>query len=407
MGPGIRFWVGLESPIGVLDHLIINARRFTANAHYGFVQSPVRPLAGIEHVQKFPFWIGLDAQKGCQGYSGSYSGLPVSSSSGVFDTVRSWFMSRPRRGDSGKLWGNSGGLISWYRGGDRGDAALAKRECEVTVVLLGWLGADPRHMRKYAELYTSRGFGVATFAVSVSNVLWFDMGSRMGERVGQFVNQLVSWLSEGKKDGPERCLVFHTFSNTGWLVYGNILGRLQSRPEIIEKIRGCIVDSGAAPELSTQVYANGFATAILKKSSRAVYSSAEFGQLNSDGTIPIVQEKDQSLIETLLVFTLESTFTFLLIFPNINQRILNIMFTLSERQPSSCPQLYLYSTADKIIPFESVESFMGDQRRMGRRVQSVNFESSPHVDHYRKYPVRYSSIVGNFLNECLARTKQI
>ncbi|KAL9273672.1 hypothetical protein AKJ16_DCAP12827 [Drosera capensis] len=163
---------------------------------------------------------------------------------------------------------------------------------------------------------------------------------------------MCSGLIYGKQNGgegravcePVGFLVFRTFSNAGWLVSSAHCA------DPLESWTGAVIT----------VYANGFATAILKKSRRAVYSSAEFGQLNSDGTIPIVQEKDQSLIEPLLVFTLESTFTFLLILPNINQRISNIMFTLSERQPSSCPQLYLYSTADKIIPFESVESFIGD-----------------------------------------------
>lgn len=35
--------------------------------------------------------------------------------------------------------------------------------------------------------------------------------------------------------------------------YGSILENLQTRPDIIEKIKGCVIDSGADPEISPQV----------------------------------------------------------------------------------------------------------------------------------------------------------
>lgn len=84
---------------------------------------------------------------------------------------------------------------------------------------------------------------------------------------------------------------------------------------------------------------------------------------------------------------------------------MKIIVTLSEKPPS-CPQLYLYSTADKVIPYHSVESFMEIQRTRGMDVDSLNFQTSPHVDHFRTFSDHYTSVVHKFLKKCLPQTIQ-
>lgn len=71
---------------------------------------------------------------------------------------------------------------------------------------------------------------------------------------------------------------------------------------------------------------------------------------------------------------------------------------LSSGQPS-CPQLYIYSSADRVIPAVSVESFIEDQRRAGHEVRACNFVSTPHVDHFRNDPKLYSSQLTDFLDD--------
>ncbi|KNA15139.1 hypothetical protein SOVF_100920 [Spinacia oleracea] len=268
---------------------------------------------------------------------------------------------------------------------------------EVAAGVLGWLGATPKHLRRYAELYTSRGIDAITFVVPVRDVLWFDLGRKVENRIQELTNEIVSWLSKAEGGGGKRCLIFHTFSNTGWLVYGAILTHLQDRPDLIERIKGCVVDSGGDPELNPKVWAAGFTAALLKKRNNVMPLSSEDVEPRTDKNKSNMQDEDPLLIEALVFGALEKMFSFLFTLPDVNQRLLKIIHHLSDNQPP-CPQLYLYSTEDKVIPYRSVESFIKHQKSKGRSVSSFNFKSSPHVDHYRTFPDVYTSQVNSFLN---------
>ncbi|XP_058090934.1 uncharacterized protein LOC131237262 isoform X2 [Magnolia sinica] len=50
------------------------------------------------------------------------------------------------------------------------------------------------------------------------------------------------------------------------------------------------------------------------------------------------------------------------------RRLRKIISILSSDQPP-CPQLYLYSTTDKVIPARSAESFIQEQKKSGRNVK--------------------------------------
>ncbi|GMJ12987.1 hypothetical protein like AT3G19970 [Hibiscus trionum] len=280
---------------------------------------------------------------------------------------------------------------------DVSDCSSAKSR--TVVVLLGWLGSKQKHLKRYAEWYTSRGYHVITFTLPMVDIISYQAGGKAEQNVDMLVNHLADWLEEehGKN------LVFHTFSNTGWLMYGAILEKFQKEdPSLMERIRGCIVDSAPVAAPDPQVWASGFSAAFLKKHSIATKgfaSSSESDMGASVGKSEVSQLKP-AITEAALLLVLEKFFDVVLNLPGVNRRLSNVLGLLSHEQPT-CPQLYIYSSADRVIPANSVESFIEKQKRSGREVRACNFVSTPHVDHFRNDPHLYTSQLTQFLEDCV------
>ncbi|CAN4123713.1 unnamed protein product [Withania somnifera] len=265
------------------------------------------------------------------------------------------------------------------------------------VVLLGWLGAKQKHLKRYAEWYASRGYHAITFTFPMSEILSYQVGGKAEQDIELLVNHLADWLDEeyGKN------LVFHTFSNTGWLTYGVILEKFQKQDHaLMRRIKGCIVDSAPVAAPDPQVWASGFSAAFLKKNSVATKHIMTLSDRDTDVTIDAKTsaETKPAVTEAALLLVLEKFFEMVLHLPTINRRLSDILDILTSRQPS-CPQLYIYSSADRVIPAVSVESFVEEQRRTGHNVRACNFVSTPHVDHFRNDPELYTSQLTQFLED--------
>lgn len=280
---------------------------------------------------------------------------------------------------------------------DGGEKQLAKQKPSVAVVLLGWLGAEHKHLKKYADWYTSRGIHAVTFIVPMKDILTLKAADRAEKHVDVLTQNLVQWLKEDTKQGNEKLVIFHTFSNTGWLTYGAVLERLINQgDDFLEKIKGCVVDSAPSARPDPQVWASGFSAALLKKSSVATQKL----QSGADSLNGIITTSKPSLKETALLALLEKFFSVFLQMPYVNRRLNDVVSVLSNQQPS-CPQLYIYSSADTVIPAKSVESFIEEQKKAGRLVSACNFQCSPHVDHFRTFPEKYSEQLTSFLKVCM------
>lgn len=85
---------------------------------------------------------------------------------------------------------------------------------QTVVVLLGWLGSKQKHLKRYADWYTSRGFHVVTFTLPMADILSYKVGEKAERDIGMLARHLTDCVGEdhGKN------LIFHTFSNTGWIM---------------------------------------------------------------------------------------------------------------------------------------------------------------------------------------------
>ncbi|KAL1343204.1 hypothetical protein HN51_029626 [Arachis hypogaea] len=306
---------------------------------------------------------------------------------------------RPCVHSRGVSTSSSEGMYEWHLPQPSAVLDGSSVKSKTVVVLLGWLGAKQRHLNKYAEWYTSKGYHVITFTFPMDEVLSYKPGGKAEQNVHLLVDHLADWL-EGEN---EKNMVFHTFSNTGWLTYGVILEQCQKQGlSIMDRIKGCIVDSAPVAYPDPEVWASGFSAAFLKKRSVATkgyVTSNESGIKVSIGREEASGPKP-ALTEAALLLILKKFFEITLNLPTVNRRLSDVLNVLSSKQPS-CPQLYIYSTADRVIPADSVESFVEAQRKSGHDVRACNFVSSPHVDHFRNHPKLYTSQVNQFLDECV------
>ncbi|GLJ19465.1 hypothetical protein SUGI_0351440 [Cryptomeria japonica] len=260
----------------------------------------------------------------------------------------------------------------WLSGDDNSEKEnkiSSDKKPVMAVVLLGWLGSQQKHLRKYADWYNARGFHAVTFVIPTNDLLSFKPGEKAEHHIENFAQELASWMSGKEDDGRERHVMFHIFSNTGWLSYGVILEKFLMLGDFYDKIKGCVIDSAPEPEPNPQVWALGFSAALLKKPNRLMHLTSENGVENSpkndSNVIKSTEQTDPPLSEVALLAILEKFFSVVLKLSYVERRLAEVTSILSKNQPP-CPQLYIYSSADKVIPAESVESFIKGQRKEGR-----------------------------------------
>ncbi|XP_009600525.1 uncharacterized protein [Nicotiana tomentosiformis] len=222
-----------------------------------------------------------------------------------------------------------------------GNSDCSSVKSRTVVVLLGWLGAKQKHLKRYAEWYASRGYHAIIFTFPMSEIFSYQVGGKAEQDIELLVNHLADWLEEehGKN------LVFHTFSNTGWLTYGVILEKFQKQdPILMTRIKGCIFDSAPVAAPDPQVWASGFSAAFLKKNSVATKRIMTLSNKDADVTIETKTSADAkpAVTEAALLVVLEKFFEVVLNLPAVNRRLYDVLDLLTSGQPS-CPQLYMYS----------------------------------------------------------------
>ncbi|XP_055497708.1 transmembrane protein 53 [Leucoraja erinacea] len=240
------------------------------------------------------------------------------------------------------------------------------------IILLGWAGCQDKHLAKYSYIYKNQGCVVLRYTAPWRQIFFPGIFRR---NLRYIARKLLDLLFDiGIEEHP---ILFHVFSNAGSMLYRHIVELLINQNETYFtkfNVIGTVFDSAPG--------------------NRNVLGSVR--ALNV-----VLGSSVNSFVKcfALPAFILVAVFQVLL-YPAIQ------FFSLShydalKADPSRWPQLFLYSKADKIISYKDVEEMIKARKRLNIEVQSLDFNSSQHVNHFRKFPDKYSISCIGFFTECV------
>lgn len=144
---------------------------------------------------------------------------------------------------------------------------------------------------------------------------------------------------------------------------------------LLQPVQGLILDS-APCRLTPEVSARGFTAAVLSKPAASIEQQHPW-----------------------LVSAAQLLFTPVLRFPPVSDRQ-NQIWQAWESTAPTCPQLYLYSSADALIPPSEVQQFQKLQKSRNVQVHSKMWTDSAHCEHYRVHPEEYVNQLQQFVHTC-------
>ncbi|KAL4180989.1 hypothetical protein AMTRI_Chr12g268880 [Amborella trichopoda] len=306
------------------------------------------------------------------------------------------------------------------------DQAFSERESErerdlmmverrrVLVVMVGWLGCNQWQLRRYREWYESRGVGeILTFPIALHQFLGWVLGtsSNLSTRLDCIRHALQHRLDTHE----HTCIIFHLFC-LGSLMYGQIVQGLSEKQRV--RIKGCVIDSGPITSLDTKVAARGITGAVFFK-----------GESLSDESIGGMEVPFEAFLEKIMAVFLDvfqlrryshlsATLSMhacacMCVSITMPLQTLTLVFEIRKIEAAmenlkqielKCPLLYLYSSADRVVSKDTVESAIEEEIRKGRIVRHCDFKYTRHLGHFLGRPGLYSAHLESFLAECLSKT---
>uniref|UniRef100_H2Z7C5 Transmembrane protein 53 n=1 Tax=Ciona savignyi TaxID=51511 RepID=H2Z7C5_CIOSA len=241
-------------------------------------------------------------------------------------------------------------------------------ETEAVVFLLGWAGAQDKHLTKYSSVYEKQGCITIRYVHPINKVFGQDPSTSKEHK--EAARKLLALLDD--YDLLDNPVFVHSFSNGGYFVY-RFLAEEFHKNEI--NVVGAIFDS--CP-------------------SKLEYLVGTRGLLYS-GVLPNIFVS----ILCVLAFTVVYMFVKIKLLLGLYKE--PMMYEAMRDSPFHCwPHLFLYSTADVIVPAKHIEDMAAARQKAGATlVVKHDFKSSPHVLHLKLFPELYVEKCLRFMEECL------
>nr|CAB3267108.1 transmembrane protein 53 [Phallusia mammillata] len=235
-------------------------------------------------------------------------------------------------------------------------------EVEPVVFLLGWFGAQDRHLAKYCDIWANEGCTTIRYIHKTNTIFFEDPVKSKGLR--HAARKLLQLLDDyGLRNNP---VIIHSFSNGGFFIYYHLADIFEM--EDVNMI-GAVFDSSPAK----LEYFTG---------SRAVYYSG----------MPKL-----AAILVILGFGIYYFVWKIFIWFGLT---VDLFQESARRKSQRWPSLFLYSSADVVVPCHQIKEML-NKRRMISKCYSHDFQTSAHCLHFREHREVYLNKCVEFLNNCL------
>ncbi|XP_050302237.1 transmembrane protein 53 isoform X2 [Anthonomus grandis grandis] len=238
------------------------------------------------------------------------------------------------------------------------------------VILFGWAGSKDKYLSKYSQVYEEKGLITLRYTAPVK---WLFVKRDHISIIGQ---KLVKLLFELNFDNHP--IFVHCFSNGGAFLYQNFSTAINYNDKPLE-LKGVIFDSAPGKRRLGTLF-------------KAISAIMEGNVLYNFTT---------SLFMTMflsLVWFVEVISNTLFASENV---LSNNPFANLLNEKNRCPQLFIYSKNDDLIPHTDVEEFASHRKKRGVDVTTVCYDNSLHVKHLPENRESYVTSVFQFINKCL------
>jgi Eukaryotic protein of unknown function (DUF829) len=252
------------------------------------------------------------------------------------------------------------------------------------VLLMGWWGAEIRHVNKYAELYQKRDCATVSVVADTLQVMTHLAYPSLDDCAREGAREVAKLLRENEKDDKKIPVIIHAFSNAGSFMVDRLEVLIQeAREDLKAKSSEDLVLVGS--RLNGEIF-----------DSSPAYPDVSLGFTSTNGVVfgDLLIVKVIVGIIFMLAGGLSLLFNWVMGLPDVRWT-----FWENMREGRLClRQAYIYSTADSITNVERLEELIKNRKKFSN-VTVQKFKDSKHVTHMMTHPATYEKLVDDFLCE--------
>ncbi|KAK8647996.1 hypothetical protein V6N13_128760 [Hibiscus sabdariffa] len=264
---------------------------------------------------------------------------------------------------------SSGGTVYWGR-----KEAAESKGVKGIVVVFAWVSMPDKHLKNYLDFYSSLGWNSLVARADFLNIYYPERAMSLAFIL---LNELLEVLKirtcpvvfVAFSGSPKACMykVFQIIQETSE-------GRINPERQLIRNcVCGQIYDSGPVD------FANDL--------------NAQFALHPSIRKIP-GPSKLVSWIAKGVAASLDGLYL-----TGFESQRAEYWQTLYSSVDLDAPYLILCSEKDDLAPYPVIRNFAQCLQDLGADIDIVNWNGSPHLEHYKHYPIQYRAAVAGFLEK--------